>query len=53
MVKVVRIRTTVAHLFHKQLSNLTVDYIERRVCRDEDIANKGVAIEIVESEAYL
>ena len=32
---------------------ITADDIERRVCRDEDnIANEGVAMEIVESEAY-
>ena len=34
--------------FHKQLSDLTTDDIEMRVCTDEDADNENVDIEIVE-----
>ena len=34
--------------FHKQLSDLTTDDIEMRVCTDEDVDNENVDIEIVE-----
>ena len=34
--------------FHKQLPQPTTDNIEMRVCRDEDVSNEDIVIEVVE-----